>query len=172
MDQLLNLVRTVAPTLATAFGGPLAGMATRAISDALLGKPDGTQEELLAAMPNATPDQLLSLKKADQDFSVRMRELDIDLTRISNEDRNSARNREVQTKDLTPKLLAGGITAGYFAVLFYMLKYGLPTAGGSEAMLVMLGALGTAWGGVVTYYFGSSAGDAKKDGTIDRMIRR
>ena len=172
MEQLLNLVRTVAPTLATAFGGPLAGMATRAISDALLGKPDGTQEELLAAMPNATPDQLLLLKKADQEFSVRMRELDIDLTRIGNEDRNSARSREIQTKDWTPKFLAGGITAGYFGVLFYMLRYGLPASGGSEAMLVMLGALGTAWGGVVTYYFGSSAGDAKKDGTIDRMMRR
>jgi hypothetical protein len=172
MDQLLNLVRTVAPTLATAVGGPLAGMATRAISDALLGKPDGSQEELLAAMPNATPDQLLALKKADQEFSVRMRELEIDLERISNEDRNSARNREVQAKDFTPKILAGGITAGYFGVLFYMLRYGLPTTGGSEAMLVMLGTLGTAWGGVVAYYFGSSASSSKKDGTIDRMARK
>lgn len=172
MEQLLNLVRTVAPTLATAVGGPLAGIATRAISEALLGKPDATQDELMAAMPNATPDQLLALKKAEQDFSIRMRELDIDLNRISNEDRNSARNREIQTKDWTPKLLAGGITVGYFGVLFYMLRYGLPASGGSEAMLVMLGALGTAWGGVVTYYFGSSAGDAKKDHAIGRMIQR
>jgi len=172
MEQLLSLVRTVAPTLATAVGGPLAGIATRAISEALLGKPDATQDELMAAMPNATPDQLLALKKAEQDFSIRMRELDIDLNRISNEDRNSARNREIQTKDWTPKLLAGGITVGYFGVLFYMLRYGLPASGGSEAMLVMLGALGTAWGGVVTYYFGSSAGDAKKDHAIGRMIQR
>ncbi|NBQ13086.1 MAG: hypothetical protein EBU31_00385 [Proteobacteria bacterium] len=171
MDQLLNLVRTVAPTLAAAVGGPLAGMATRAISDALLGKPDGTQEELLAAMPTATPDQLLALKKAEQDFTVRMRELEIDLERIGNEDRSSARAREIETKDWTPKLLAGGITVGYFGVLFYMLKYGLPAGGGTEAMLVMLGALGTAWGGVVTYYFGSSAGSSKKDNTIDRMAR-
>jgi hypothetical protein len=172
MEQLLNLVRTVAPTLATAVGGPLAGIATRAISEALLGKPDATQDELMAAMPNATPDQLLALKKAEQDFSIRMRELDIDLNRLGNEDRNSARSREIQTKDWTPKLLAGGITVGYFGVLFYMLRYGLPASGGSEAMLVMLGALGTAWGGVVTYYFGSSAGDAKKDHAIGRMMQR
>lgn len=172
MDQLLNLVRTVAPTLATAFGGPLAGMATRAISEALLGKPDGSQEELLAAVPMASAEQLLALKKADQDFAVRMNELEIDLERISNEDRNSARNREVQTRDWTPKALAGGITFGYFGVLFYMLTHGLPTTGGSEAMLVMLGTLGTAWGGVVAYYFGSSAGSSKKDNTIDRMARK
>ncbi len=37
MEQLLNLVRTVAPSIASAVGGPLAGMATKAISEALLG---------------------------------------------------------------------------------------------------------------------------------------
>lgn len=172
METLLNLVRTVAPSIASAVGGPLAGMATKAISEALLGKPDGSQEELLAAVPNATPEQLLALKKAEQDFTVHMRELDIDLERISNEDRNSARNREVQTGDRTPKLLAAGITAGYFGVLFYMLTHGLPTTGGSEAMLVMLGTLGTAWGGVVAYYFGSSAGSKEKTNAINRMSQK
>ena len=172
MDQLLNLVRTVAPTIATALGGPLAGMATRAISEALLGKPDGSEQELLAAGALATPEQLLALKKAEHDFAIKMRELEIDLERISNEDRDSARNREIKTKDWTPKLLAGGITFGYFGVLFYMLTNGLPTTGGSEAMLVMLGTLGTAWGGVVAYYFGSSAGSKEKTDTINRMTRK
>ena len=95
MEQLLNLVKTVAPSIATAVGGPLAGMATKMISEALLGKPDGTEDELLQAAKNATPEQLLALKKAEQDFAIKMRELDIDLERISNEDRNSARNREI-----------------------------------------------------------------------------
>jgi hypothetical protein len=45
MEALLNVVRTVAPTIATAVGGPLAGMATRVISEALLGKPDGSEAE-------------------------------------------------------------------------------------------------------------------------------
>ena len=172
MEALLNLVKTVAPSIASAVGGPLAGMATKAISEALLGKPDGTETELVQAAAKATPEQLLALKKAEQDFEVHMRELDIDLERISNEDRDSARNREIKTKDLTPKLLAAGITAGYFGVLFYMLTHGLPTTGGSEAMLVMLGTLGTAWGGVVAYYFGSSAGSKEKTEAMNRMVRK
>ncbi len=172
MDAILNLVRTVAPSLASAVGGPLAGMAVRTISEALLGKPDGTEDELAQAAAKATPEQLLALKKAEQDFTVRMRELDIDLERIANADRDSARNREVKTKDWTPRLLAGLITAGYFGALFYMLRNGLPQHGGSEAMLVMLGTLGTAWGGVVAYYFGSSAGSKAKDEAMNRMTSK
>jgi len=172
MDAILNLVRTVAPSLASAVGGPLAGMAVRTISEALLGKPDGTEDELAQAAAKATPEQLLTLKKAEQDFAVKMRELDIDLERIANADRDSARNREVKTRDWTPRLLAGLITAGYFGALFYMLRNGLPQHGGSEAMLVMLGTLGTAWGGVVAYYFGSSAGSKAKDETMSRMSSR
>ena len=172
MESLLSLVRTVAPSLASAVGGPLAGMAVRTISDALLGKPDGTEAELAEAAAKATPEQLLALKQAEQDFAVRMRELDIDLERISNADRDSARNREVATKDWTPRILAGLITVGYFGALFYMLRNGLPPQGGSEAMLVMLGTLGTAWGGVVAYYFGSSAGSKEKTDALNKMVRK
>jgi hypothetical protein len=168
MESLLNLVRTVAPSIASAVGGPLAGMATRAISEALLGKPDGSEQELTEAAARATPEQLLALKQAEQDFAVKMRELDIDLERIANEDRSSARNREVATRDWTPRVLAGLVTGGYFGVLFYMLRNGLPQHGGSEAMLVMLGTLGTAWGGIMAYYFGSSAGSKAKDEAMRR----
>jgi hypothetical protein len=171
MDAILNLVRTVAPTIASAVGGPLAGMATRAISEALLGKPDGSEQELAEAAAKATPEQLLALKQAENDFAIKMRELDIDLERIANEDRDSARNREVATKDWTPRILAGLITVGYFGALFYMLRNGLPQHGGSEAMLVMLGTLGTAWGGVVAYYFGSSAGSKAKDEAMRRNAK-
>jgi hypothetical protein len=171
MEALLNLVKTVAPSLATAVGGPLAGMATRAISDALLGKPDGTEDELIDAAAKASPDQLLALKKAEQDFAVRMRELEIDLQRIDAADRNSAREREVKTGDWTPKALAGAVTLGFFGVLGYMIAYGLPTQGG-EALLVMLGTLGTAWGGIVSYYFGSSAGSKEKSEAMSRMVRK
>jgi hypothetical protein len=164
MDQLLNIVKTVAPTIATAMGGPLAGMAVRTLSETLLGKPDGTQEELAAAAAAATPDQLLALKNAENSFKLEMKKLDVDLERISAGDRDSARQMAMQNpRDWTPRALAGVITVGFFGVLMYMLMFGLPAAGGGEAMLVMLGTLGTAWGAVVSFYFGSSAGSRAKD---------
>ncbi len=170
MDKLLDLVRTVAPSIATAVGGPLAGMATRAISEALLGKPDGTEDELVEAAKNATPEELLALKQAEQSFIVRMRELDVDLERIANEDRSSARDREVKTGDWTPKALAAAVTLGFFGVLSYMISNGLPQHGG-EAMLVMLGTLGTAWGAIISYYFGSSAGSKEKTDALNRVAK-
>lgn len=170
METLLNLVKTVAPSIATAVGGPLAGMATKMISEALLGKPDGTEAELVEAAAKATPEQLLALKQAEQDFAIKMRELDIDLERISNEDRNSARNREIKTKDLTPRFLAAAVTFGFFGVLSWMIANGLPANGG-EAMLVMLGTLGTAWGAIISYYFGSSAGSREKTDQLNQVLK-
>lgn len=171
METIINLVRTVAPTIASAVGGPLAGMATRAISEAFLGRPNATEEELIGAAANVTPEQLLALKQAEHDFAIKMRELDVDLERISNEDRSSAREREAKTSDYTPKLLAAVVTLGFFSVMFWMIANDLPANGG-EAMLVMLGTLGTAWGAIISYYFGSSAGSREKTQAINEMMKK
>lgn len=167
------LVGTVAPTIATALGGPLAGLGVKAVVGAL-GLTDGSGEkEIAAAMASATPDQLLALKKADQEFAVKMAELDIDLERINAEDRNSARQREISTGDsMTPRALAFLVTVGFFGVLAYMLTKGLPAeSGGRDAMLLMLGSLGTAWSGIVAYYFGSSAGSKQKSDAMARASK-
>jgi hypothetical protein len=155
------LLGQVAPTIATALGGPLAGMAVKTLSNVLLGHDGGTAEDVASAMQSATPEQLADIKKIDADFKVRMRELDIDLERISSGDRDSARKMQMQTNDWIPRILALLITVGFFGILVWMLIKGMP-ATGTEALLMMLGALGTAWTGVVNFYYGSSAGSKAK----------
>lgn len=147
-------------------------MAAQAISGALLGKPDGTDAEIAAALTTGGSDALLKLKQADQEFAQRMRELDIDLERLHQADRASARDREGKTGDsLTPRLLALAVTLGFFGVLGWLLTHGKPTDGG-DALLVMLGALGGAWASIVAYYFGSTAGSAQKNELLAKQASR
>ena len=164
MDLLKSfgpLLGQVAPTLATALGGPMAGLAVKTLSNVLLGHEEGSDEDLSKALGSATPEQLSDIKKIDADFKVRMKELDIDLEKISAGDRDSARKMQMETKDWVPKVLAVAITIGFFGILVWMLVYGMPPSG-TEALLMMLGALGTAWTGVVNFYYGSSAGSKAK----------
>lgn len=155
------LLGQIAPSIATALGGPLAGMAVKTLSSVLLGKNDGSQEELAAALETAGPETLAKLKQIDADFKVRMKELDIDLEKISADDRASARKMQTVTQDWIPRVLAILITVGFFGILTYMLLHGMPSSG-TEALLMMLGALGTAWTGVINFYYGSSAGSKAK----------
>jgi hypothetical protein len=162
-----SIVGAVAPTIGTALGGPLGGMAAQAITGALGIKTDAKEGDIARAVASATPDQLLAIKKAEIEFAKRMRELDIDLERIAAGDRDSARQREVRTGDhWTPRILACVVTVGFFATLFYTLRNGVPQGAGGEVVLVLLGSLGTAWTGICAYYYGSSAGSRAKDNLI------
>jgi hypothetical protein len=161
LDQFGPLLGQVAPTIATALGGPLAGVAVKTLSSVLLGHENGSEEDVTTALQGASPDQLAAIKKIDADFKAHMKELDIDLERIAAGDRDSARQMQMATKDWVPKLLAVVITVGFFGILIWMLINGMPK-NGTEALLMMLGALGTAWTGVVNFYYGSSAGSKQK----------
>lgn len=161
-----SILATVAPLLGTALGGPFGGLAGTLLSKAL-GTSDPKAME--AAITSTDPDILVKLKQADNDFQTQMKTLEISEEKLSFDDTANARAREMSVKDNTPKILAYGVTAGFFGVLAFMCYHGTPTSGG-EPFLVMLGALGAAWTGIVSYYFGSSAGSAQKTATIDKMI--
>lgn len=163
------LIGSVAPTIATALGGPIAGMAVKALSGALLGHDGGSQDDIMSALANPTGDQLAALKRIDADFKVQMKALDIDLERIAAGDRDSARQMQMTTKSWLPEVLSILVTAGFFGVIVYILAYGLP-ATGNEAILLLLGSLGTAWTGVMAFYFGSSAGSQKKTDALTAAL--
>lgn len=165
MDQIwkaaVGVLSTVAPMLATAVGGPLAGAATAAIAKALGLPQEMPAEEVAFAVQNATPDQLLAIKKAEQDFAVKMKALDIDIIALGNADRDSARKREMAVKDWMPKVLGLMVVASTIAAVLLVLtgkaRVEDALAGALVQMLVNASLL------VLGYYFGSSAGSAAKD---------
>lgn len=161
LKSLIGKVAPFAPVVASALGGPGAGAAVGVLSDILLGHKGGSADQVLAAVSN--PDALLKLREADHAY-------EIELERIAAEDRKSARAMRIATGDWVPGALAVFITLGFFGTLGYILSDGVPAQGG-EALLVMLGALGAAWGQVIAFYFGSSAGSKAKTDALSRAIK-
>lgn len=164
-QKALQVLRTVAPTLALAVGGPFGPIAAAALHTALGSTDDKSAE---TALLSATPDQLLALKGAENAFTERMKELGISEEQLAYADTANARAREIATKDKTPEIMAYLITVGFFATLAYLIIYGKPQTGG-DVMLVMVGALGTAWSTIVAYFYGSSAGSAAKTDAINKI---
>jgi len=161
-----KIVGAVAPTLATALGGPLAGMAVSAVSDALLGKPNGSDGEIAAALQAGGGEALARLREADRAFAVRMRELDIDVEKLHQLDRADARGREVKTGDkATPRVLAGLIVGGFLLMVWFVLAGhvgGLKDPVAAGLIGTLIGYVSAKADQVVSYYFGSSAGSAAK----------
>ena len=159
-----SIVSTVAPWIGTALGGPLGGMAVSAISDAL-GLSDKTEETIKQALSGATPEQMLAIKNADQAFALQMQELGFkqvkDLEAIAADDRKDARDMQKTTRSPIPALLSIFVTLGYFAILIGMMTGKLQVSD-SQALLIMLGSLGTAWGMVMAFWFGTTNGSATK----------
>jgi hypothetical protein len=159
-----GVLSTVAPMLATAVGGPLAGAATNAIIGALGLPQDTPPEQVAAAVQNATPEQLLALKRAEQEFAVKMRELDVTLEQLRFSDTANARAREIAVRDWMPRALGLMVVAAAIsAVLMVLTGYARvedALAGSMVQMLVNAALL------VLGYYFGSSAGSAAKDAML------
>ena len=166
-----NVVGTVAPVLGAALGGPLGGAAVSVISEAL-GLNEKTEDAIKNALSGTTPEQLLALKNADQVFAVKMEELGLkreelsfakvkDMEVIASGDRDSARKREISVMDKTNRNLAYAITGGFFGTLF-LLMFGDINTGSENVLYMLLGSLGSAWAGVIAYYFGSTAGSKFK----------
>ena len=172
--DLKSLVSTIAPTLATMLGGPLAGTAVTALEGAFGLQAGAGPEAITQAVQSGamTPEVVAAMRAADQKHAEAMAQQGIDLEKLNlahtellaatdANDRNSARQREVAVKDWAPMILAAGTTVGFFGVLASLLVFE-PPPGSKEVLFTMLGALSGAWVSVVSYYFGSSSGSARQ----------
>jgi hypothetical protein len=166
MDKLLDIVKGVAPTLATALGGPLAGAAVGMLADKL-GVPEKTVEAVTAALVS-NPANLEKLK-----------EMELEFYKIDAQDRNSARNREIEmakadvhfiTKNIA-SLLALGTLAGSMIMTALIFFVDFPDSQ-ENIIIFALGFLSSSATQVLSYYFGSSQGSKEKTEEIKGMMKK
>jgi len=107
---------------------------------------------------------MVALKQAELDVQTKLAQLGFqdaeELASLADQDTANARARQIALRDRMPAFLASGVTLGFFGTLYLLSRGVNPQA--HDVMLTMVGALGTAWISVVGYYFGSSAGSARK----------
>ncbi len=159
----MDWLKSLAPTLATCLAGPLAGMAVETISKAIGVDPSEVQNTINSG--KMTADQIASLQQAELALKARAQELGLDFAKLAVDDRKSARELQATTRSYIPPALAILVTVGFFGILIGMMMETFKT---SEALMLMLGSLGTAWTGIIAFYFGSSAGSQAKDDLLHR----
>jgi hypothetical protein len=165
-DDTLGTLKALAPTIATAIGGPVGGFAVKALGE-VFGVEFGSKDEALEAVKSATPEQLLAMKQADQSFALQMKSLGIDVFKLEVADKQSA--REHFSKDgkvfwlgvVVLMTFAATVGAACFGA-FHILTGGMAIKD-LGVVAAVFGFLGTIIGyvaanaqQVIGYFFGSS----------------
>lgn len=163
MDWLKTIAK-VAPTVATALGGPLAGAAVSAIGG-ILGQDDPTPQSVAQAIESGqlTPEHIAEIRKLELQYQENEKERGFRYAELSFKDRDSARQANV----------AGGVQVKIFwlsiwliatclgaelVVLWTGLPHGLPEV----VVGRILGLLDGLAIQVTNYWFGTTNGSALK----------
>jgi hypothetical protein len=160
----MEWLKQIAPTIATAMGGPLAGMAVSAISKAIGVEPEKVGD--LISNNKLTAEQIAQVKIAEIELQKQANELGLNFEKLAVDDRKSAREMQATTRSIVPPVLAAIVTVGFFGILVMMLLGRVDS--NNPPILMMLGSLGTAWTGIIAYYFGSSAGSQAKTDLLSK----
>ena len=160
----MDWLKQIAPTIATAMGGPLAGMAVSAISKAIGVEPEKVGD--LISNNKLTAEQIAQVKIAEIELQKQANELGLNFEKLAVDDRKSAREMQATTRSIVPPVLAAIVTLGFFGIMVMMLLGKVDS--NNPAILMMLGSLGTAWTGIIAYYFGSSAGSQAKTDLLSK----
>lgn len=159
-----NTIKAIAPTVASALGGPLAGAAVAAIGS-IFGVSDATQETIKDIITNGqlTPEQVGKLRELELQYQNEEKERNFRYSELEFKDRDSARQANVQGGTLKMlfwlSLVLLAICLGSeVAVLFA----GYPTDVPDIIVGRVLGLLDSVALMVLAFWYGSSNGSERK----------
>ena len=166
MNDLLNLLKGVAPALATAVAGPLGAAAITAISSKL-GVSDSIEEVAKAIV-------------GDPQAAQKLAELELEYAKLDAQDRDSARKAyaAIATSENSTKLdkmvvpiLALGVVGLAFLLIGVLMFVDTPNDQ-QQLVIFALGFITSAAGQVLSFYFGSSQGSKDKTEDMKGMIKK
>lgn len=162
-----QIVKSVAPILGTALGGPAAGAATKFLADKFLGNPNAGEQDLSQAILSATPDQLIKIKELDNDFALEMRGYDSDDYQTEVDDRKDARNKVLEElrngyRDYTPTIITIIVYFGLFCFIYLLIVHDIDSDV-RDILYLAMGFILNEVKSINAFHFGSTASSRMKD---------
>jgi hypothetical protein len=166
MNELFNILKSFAPTLATAVAGPLGGAAVTALASKL-----GVSDSVDAVAKAIAGDPAAAQKIA---------ELELEYAKLDAQDRDSARKAytAIATSENATKLdklvvpiLALGVVGLAFILIAVLMFVDTPNDQ-QQLVIFALGFITSAAGQVLSFYFGSSQGSKDKTEDMKGMVKK
>jgi membrane protein required for beta-lactamase induction len=164
MNELLTLLKGIAPAVATAVSGPLGGLAITALANKF-GVADDVKAVTTAIL-------------GDPDAAQKLAELDLRQFELENADRDSARHMQetaLQQDDKFAKhfiywfawFWSVGSMAYFFAITFGQ----VPPSGKDFGNIILGFLLGTAVATIISFFYGSSKSSKDKTDAMKDAIK-
>jgi len=166
MNELLGLLKSIAPTLATAVAGPLGGAAVTALASKF-----GVSDSI---------DAVAKAIAGDPQAAEKLQELELEYAKLDAQDRDSARKTyaTVATSENATKLeklvvpvLALGVVGLAFSLIGILMFVDTPNDQ-QQLVIFALGFITSAAGQVLSFYFGSSQGSKDKAEDMKGMVKK
>jgi hypothetical protein len=159
-----EVLKSLAPTVASAVLGPLGGVAVSAIGN-ILGVSEATQDKIANVIKagQLTPEQISDIKKLEMQYQENEKERGFKYADLAFKDRDSARKANVEGG--TQKYLfwlSLGLLVGTLGTEGYVLFNGLPPTVTDMVAGRVLGLMDAVALMVLTYWYGTSNGSAMK----------
>jgi Na+-transporting NADH:ubiquinone oxidoreductase subunit NqrC len=166
MNELFNILKGIAPTLATAVAGPLGGAAVTALASKF-----GVSDSI---------DAVAKAIAGDPQAAEKLQELELEYAKLDAQDRDSARKAyaTVATSENATKLeklvvpvLALGVVGLAFGLIGVLMFVDTPNDQ-QQLVIFALGFITSAAGQVLSFYFGSSQGSKDKTEDMKAMVKK
>lgn len=174
-------IGAVAPGLATALGGPLAGAAVKVIADKVFGNPNASEADLAAALAlgTLTGEQIKALKQAEMEMQVELARIGQASDAAYLADTDSARKQTTALAQSGSGIAWGApvvstlIVVGYFACIYMLFLVDRQWDERTSGLLNNLfGALTAAFIQVANYWLGSSAGSKRAGDSLRKIAEQ
>lgn len=159
----LDTLKALAPTVASALGGPLAGAAVTAIGG-MLGMSEPTQEKISKIIQNGqlTGEQITALRTLETKYQAEESERGFRYAELEFKDRDSARRMAIQTQSTTPTVLTWLIVLITLLSEAALLFQATPPGVDPVILSRVLGTMDSALILVLAFWFGSNSSSARK----------